>query len=177
MLASIMRTRVVTPIRDLPQTLRVRCTGPIPPTHIFAIPGANSITRFICLHNAVFATHCSKLPLFPASRTVLDADGCYSIPVIPLRIPFPNVWPIIHEYLYMKSASDLAYRLSLPEYAAHENHLILRTGNILAIAADADYLGIHDEVFWEVLDREWAAVREQLLTVPPPVPPPAPPPA
>jgi len=85
------------------------------PTHMFAVfsshqlaPACHHIMLFLT-HNLIFATHCVNLPILPTSTPALVecAGQEIKVPVIPLCIPFPEVFPQLYTFLYMKHIDHL----------------------------------------------------------------------
>jgi len=93
------------------------------PTHMFAVfssrqpaPARHHITLFPA-HNLIFAIHCANLPILPTSMPALVecAGQEIKVPVIPLCIPFPEVFPQLSTFLYMKCIDHfLASLMPLP---------------------------------------------------------------
>jgi hypothetical protein len=73
------------------------------------------------VHNLIFITHCTNLPILPASQPALPecAGQEIQVPVVPLCIPAPEVFPQLSTFLYTKRIDHLLGSLlpcpSLPQ--------------------------------------------------------------
>ncbi|OJA16576.1 hypothetical protein AZE42_03837 [Rhizopogon vesiculosus] len=163
------------------------------PTHMFAVFSSRQpatsrrrVTLFP-VHNLVFATHCANLPILPASRPALPecAGQEIKVPVVPLCIPAPEVFPQLSAFLYTKRIDHLLGSLLpcpsppqlylddpstvmplLEEYAQKlaqtytAQALLTHVGRVHGMWRNAIALGIADERLWCALDVAW----EVLLT-------------
>lgn len=163
------------------------------PTHMFAVFSSRqpaTSRRHVTLfpaHNLVFATHCANLPILPAPQPALP--GCagqeIKVPVVPLCIPAPEVFPQLSTFLYTKRIDHLLGSLlpcptppqlylddpttvvPLLEKFAQKlaqtytaQALLMHIGRVHGMWRNAVALGIPDERLWCALDVAW----EVLLT-------------
>lgn len=66
------------------------------------------------VHAIVFAAHCSRLPSIPESIPELASIACremLTLPVIPLRVPRINQFPVVMQYLYSYDWRQLVVNL------------------------------------------------------------------
>ncbi|KAG8216131.1 hypothetical protein J3R82DRAFT_8134 [Butyriboletus roseoflavus] len=160
------------------------------PTHMLAVysrhvPAATKrrVTLFP-IHNIILATHCTNLPVLPASDVVRPdvAGSTVSVPVVPLCIPAPEVFPLLSTFLYTKRIDHLLASL-LPCPAPHPLYrddptservltllrqfagklatkhsaqaLLAHAMAINGLWRNACALGINDEKLWCALDVAW----------------------
>jgi hypothetical protein len=84
------------------------------PTHMLAVYSRHAATKHrITLFPIILATHCANLPILPASSVVRpQATGStISVPVVPLCIPTPDVFPQLLTFLYTKRIDHLLVSL------------------------------------------------------------------
>ncbi|KAN0094560.1 hypothetical protein V8E55_002847 [Tylopilus felleus] len=160
------------------------------PTHMLAVysrhvpaEAKRRVTLFP-IHNIILATHCANLPLLPASNIARpDAPGStVSLPVVPLCIPAPGVFPQLSTFLYTKRvdhlltslmpcpvphplyrndpASDkvlaLLQQFSSKLAATHSTQTLLTHAMAVnGLWRNACALGIDDEKLWCALDVAW----------------------
>jgi len=163
------------------------------PTHMFAVfssrqpaTARHRVTLFP-VHNLVFATHCANLPILPASQPALpECPGQeIKVPIVPLCIPAPEVFPQLSTFLYTKRIDHLLESLLpcrpsprlylddpatvtplLEEFAQKiaqtytAQALLMHVGKVHGMWRNAVALGIPDERLWCALDVAW----EVLLT-------------
>lgn len=163
------------------------------PTHMFAVfssrqpaPARRRVTLFPA-HNLVFATHCANLPILPTSTPALVecAGQEIKVPVIPLCIPSPEVFPQLSTFLYTKRIDHLLASLMplptppplyrddpttvmplLTQFAQKiadtytVKTLLLHIAKVHGTWCNTMALGIADERLWCALDTAW----EVLLT-------------
>lgn len=160
------------------------------PTHMLAVYGRHvsaatkrRVTLFP-IHSIILATHCANLPILPPSNvTRPGAPGStVSLPMVPLCIPAPDVFPQLSSFLYTKridlllasllpcSVPHPLYRddptservLSLLQQFSSRLATTYGTQGLLAHAMavnglwrNACALGIDDEKLWCGLDVAW----------------------
>lgn len=163
------------------------------PTHMFAVfsshqpaPVRRRVTLFPA-HNLVFATHCANLPILPTSTPALVecAGQEIKVPVVPLCIPAPEVFPQLSTFLYTKRIDHLLVSLMplptppqlyrddpttvmplLTQFAQRiadtytVNTLLQHIAKVHGTWRNVMALGIADERLWCALDTAW----EVLLT-------------
>jgi hypothetical protein len=123
------------------------------PTHIFAVfsshqlaPAHHCITLFPA-HNLVFATHCTNLPIVPTLTPALVecAGQEIKVPVIPLCIPFPEVFPQLSTFLYTKHIDHLLALLKKITDMYMVKTLLLHIAKVHSMWCNTVALGIADE--------------------------------
>ncbi|KAL4067411.1 hypothetical protein V8B97DRAFT_1975863 [Scleroderma yunnanense] len=167
------------------------------PTHMLAVysrqlPAATKrrVTLFPA-HNIILASHCANLPILqPSTPDAPESAGeSISIPVVPLCIPAPEVFPQLSTFLYTKRIDHLlATLLSQPAPSAlftedptsdNMRTQLQQFANKLAAAAPAHILlaramavnglwrnacalGIADEKLWCAMDVAWEVLIHAL---------------
>lgn len=167
------------------------------PTHMLAVysrqvPATTKrrVTLFPA-HNIILASHCANLPILQSSAPAVPTSGGESIliPVVPLCIPAPEVFPQLSTFLYTKRVDHLlATLLPLPAPAAlytedptNENvrtqlqqfatklvaiapaHVLLsRAMAVNGLWRNACALGIADEKLWCAMDVAWEVLIHAL---------------
>jgi hypothetical protein len=163
------------------------------PTHMFAVFSSRQpatarrrVTLFPA-HNLVFAIHCANLPILPVPQPTFPecAGQEIKVPVVPLCIPAPEVFPQLSTFLYTKRIDHLLGTLLpcpsppqlyrddpatvmplLEEFAQKlaqtytAQALLMHIGKAHGMWRNAIALGIADERLWCALDVAW----EVLLT-------------
>lgn len=81
-------------------------SAPVPttsyPSHILALSSSKAQSDTVLLfpvHAIVLASHCSSLPRLPASTSQVSASAI-ALPVLPLKVPAPNTFAILHSFMY-----------------------------------------------------------------------------
>jgi len=160
------------------------------PTHMLAVYGRHvpaatkrRVTLFP-IHSIILATHCANLPILPPSNVIRpDTVGStVSVPVVPLCIPAPDVFPQLSTFLYTKRIDHLLASL-LPCPAPHPLYrgdptsesvltllhqfagklatsytvqtLLTHAMVVNGLWRNACALGIDDEKLWCALDVAW----------------------
>ncbi|KAG2049710.1 hypothetical protein BDR06DRAFT_893395 [Suillus hirtellus] len=86
------------------------------PTHMFAVfssrqpaPARRRRVTLFPAHNLVFAIHCANLPVLPTPTPAIAecAGQEIKVPVVPLCIPAPEVFPQLSTFLYTKRIDHL----------------------------------------------------------------------
>jgi hypothetical protein len=165
------------------------------PSHLFAVYGQTKKgpgqIKLFPIHGIVFGLNCVYLPaLPPAVEPVLspeDGPIKVSIPVVPLRLPSPQVFARLMEYLYLKQASVLLGPPFLPVAIPPQSPLNIdkSAANILSFAKaipdkysarilmehtaathglwqNVVTLGIFDEGLWDAMDLIWEILLNAL---------------
>ncbi|KAJ7031562.1 hypothetical protein C8F04DRAFT_1397090 [Mycena alexandri] len=130
------------------------------PTHMFAVyndaPLPISHKRQISLfpiHDLVFGMHCTNLPTLPTSRPSSSSSHT-TVPVVPLRLPSPETFSLLHAYLYTQQPATLLASLARPcetdllQLAAHAN-------KIHGLWRNACLLGVVDAQLYDVIEASW----------------------
>ncbi|KAG1847263.1 hypothetical protein C8R48DRAFT_815144 [Suillus tomentosus] len=118
------------------------------PTHMFAVFSSHQPAPARCCHvtlfpahNLIFAIHCANLPVLPTPTPAIAecAGQEIKVPVVPLCIPAPEIFPQLSAFLYTKCI----------------DHLLGTWRNTIA-------LGIADERLWCTLDTAWEVLFTSL---------------
>lgn len=79
------------------------------PTHVLAVASskssANEHVFLFPVHNIVIAAQCSALPRLPPSSS--PSSGSVHVPVLPLVLPSPAAFKVLHSYLYTHSLDGI----------------------------------------------------------------------
>ncbi|KAF7343299.1 Clampless protein 1 [Mycena venus] len=119
------------PRSHLPQALTVPLRAPPPgapappsyPTHALAIaPPAKSSSgerdapqAIFPVHAVVLAAHCAKIPRLPSPPRTHSASASVTLPVLPLALPSPQAYSILHAFMYThRLDAALASLLPMP---------------------------------------------------------------
>ncbi|KXN92123.1 hypothetical protein AN958_09215 [Leucoagaricus sp. SymC.cos] len=174
MLAGLRDVRLATPQRSgfLPREVQIftdDCLDAIPPTHMLAVyaPKSDSnvaaktqVTLFPA-HEIVLASHCTNLPK-------LAEPSCPSvIPIVPLALPSPTMYPYLQNYLYTKNIPALE-KLLLPASHTHTQYTSSLMRRLLAVHGlwgNASALGVIDAPFYEMIERVLASLHQALRDV------------
>ncbi|KAG6329585.1 hypothetical protein ID866_9504 [Astraeus odoratus] len=160
------------------------------PTHMLAVYAhqapANAKRRVTLFptHNVILATHCANLPILEKSTPTPpeSAGESITIPVVPLCIPAPGVFPHLSTFLYTKRIDHLlatilpcpapaalymgdpnseSVRSQLQQFAsklatmAPAHVLLARIMLVNGLWRNACALGIADEKLWCAMDVAW----------------------
>lgn len=103
-------------------SIPVRAPSSSYPTHVLAVASskasANEHALMFPIHNIVLASQCSSLPRLPPSSPA--AHGTLTVPILPLALPSPAAFKIIHSYLYTHSLESVIKSLfPLPSGFVH----------------------------------------------------------
>ncbi|KIY42974.1 hypothetical protein FISHEDRAFT_32117, partial [Fistulina hepatica ATCC 64428] len=116
------------PRAHVPATLTVRLRAPVhttaAPTHVLAISAPSTHYRaheipvkLVPTHSLPLAAHCTAIPVLPP-RTRGDRGVLY-LQVLPLELPSPAAFPILHNYMYTHGLSEvLSALIPVPDYLA-----------------------------------------------------------
>ena len=169
-------------------TIVVQDLTSVLPTHMVAVYGHAPKTQtqtqrrtkvtLLPVHSLVFAAHCSKLPPFPPTLAPPEqkpGSQEITVPVWPLCLPSPQLYPQLAAYLYNKR-TDLVLQTLLPcpppptlevdpslivpfatklsgTFTVHAllQHQLMVHGMWQNVCA----LGIFDDLLWDTLDLAW----------------------
>jgi hypothetical protein len=171
------------------------------PTHVLAIiprkppvslpflptPPQRKISLHLS-HDLLLALHCSSIPAEPLlarPRPTLPDSGAEStnltLPVVPLALPDPSTFQLLHYYIYTKNLNALIasliplqpaiIRQGLPTISATlartftPTALAATAGRIHGVWANACSLGVWEEEMWDAIDLCWEAVMGALKNV------------
>jgi len=140
----------------------------IPPTHMLAVyaskPKSSAEKTKVTLfpaHEIVLSAHCAKLPKLPTP------SSSNTIPVVPLALPSPAMYPYLQTYLYNKDISALE-NLLLPSSsspALDATELMRRLLAVHGLWSNATALGILDAPFCAMIERVWVSLHQSLGAV------------
>ncbi|KAJ7905119.1 hypothetical protein B0H13DRAFT_1716785 [Mycena leptocephala] len=130
------------------------------PTHVFAVysdaPLGFGQKRHVSLfpvHDLVMGAHCVNLPALPTSRPSTTSSRT-TIPVVPLCVPSPQTFPLLHAYLYTQQPATLLASLERPcesdllQLATHAN-------KIHGLWRNACSLGVVDAPLYDAIEASW----------------------
>ncbi|KAJ7242112.1 hypothetical protein C8J57DRAFT_1244343 [Mycena rebaudengoi] len=130
------------------------------PTHMFAVysntPLAINQKRRVSLfpiHDIVFGVHCANLPALSFSHSATVSTH-KTIPVVPLCIPSPETFPLLHSYLYTRQPETLLSALDRPcetDFLQLASHAM----KIHGLWRNACSLGVVDEKLYELIEDAW----------------------
>jgi len=89
--------------------VRASSSHPTYPTHILAVASSKSSGNehvfMFPVHSVVIAAQCSALPRLPPSSGA--SSGVLHVPVLPLALPSPAAFKVLHGYLYNHSLDGI----------------------------------------------------------------------
>ena len=168
---------------------------PAMPTHILAVCTSTMRTEFghwastpctlVPVHWIVYVLQCTKLPAVPALATATAASQG-QVPLVPLAVPYPQYWAILHRWLYTRDMAKLLASLmplsnllpyvhgqgteglsasaSLDALACVSLSVLVRLAlRIRASWHNAQSVGIVAEAFWTTLARAWDLVVNAMV--------------
>lgn len=159
---------------------------PVLPTHLLALcrvhrrvdiggAGGHLVDHpctLVPVHWIVYVLQCAHMPSVPG---VPDPSGA-AVPVLPLAMPFPQYWSLIHRWLYTRDSHkllagllplDALDRLSASAPLAGSASMIhalsqlsmpalLRVAKMIrATWHNGRCLGVFSDVFWTTIERAW----------------------
>lgn len=164
--ASANVVQTAPPTNSLPTELEIVVNGMVAaacPTHMLAVY-SNRPSDEVCqvklfpTHNIVLASHCANLRFPSPPRTQpVPSSSTTKLPVLPLRLPSAETFPILHSFLYTKDTDALLTSLiprdlSLPMAALHSATLIH------GVWQNACGLGVVEEKLWDTIEGAWDSV-------------------
>lgn len=178
MLAGLQSAQIVAPIGALPRELEVIMTDAISipavaPSHLLAIPStvpsSNGTSRqkitLYPTHEIVLAANCGSVPTMPKSSAA-TAEGntrrTVTLPVVGLRVPSPEAFPLLHSYLYTHELSALRNLLLPTNWAAGVEAILRKAIFLRGFHANACALGVVDPELFALLQQCWSEVTRAL---------------
>ncbi|PFH49907.1 hypothetical protein AMATHDRAFT_86130 [Amanita thiersii Skay4041] len=171
MLEALRSIHACVPNSSLPQELEVEMTSESElvrasaPTHMLAVysPSVAGKTKVVLYpsHQLVLNAHCSHLPALPAPPTLATSATSLRLPVVPLRLPAPEAFPLLHSYLYTKRADILLTALA-PVNESDGVSLSRAATLIRGIWQDTCALGVVDTALFNTLDSAWARIMSAI---------------
>lgn len=176
----------VPPGRGLPKELAiiVHDLSAELPSHLLAVqalakpgrtlpPSTRAKVELYPVHHLVLATQCARLALPPSSRAAATSSGSQvTLPVVPIALPHPESFPLLHHWLYHHDAQAFLASLlpRLPGQAAVADpmrlaaaladtftpQLVLRhLMKAFGVYTNVCVLGIQDDRLWGLLNVAW----------------------
>jgi hypothetical protein len=88
------------------------------PTHILAISPAKSSAseqvHIFAVHALTLAANCARLPPLPPSNPTPSVNGNLTLPVLPITLPSPAAFHVVHQYLYTHRLDAVMTSLGFP---------------------------------------------------------------
>ncbi|KAF5350607.1 hypothetical protein D9756_008652 [Leucocoprinus leucothites] len=119
------------PRSQVSSTLKVSLRAPDAeaqyPTHLLAISPAKSSSpasdhvHIFAVHAITLAANCARLPALPPSNPIPSVNGNLTLPVLPLTLPSPAAFHVIHQYLYTHRLDAVMTSLGFPASAFQQN--------------------------------------------------------
>lgn len=140
--------------------------------------------RLFPIHPIVYTARCADWTPPQPPYNVPHAASV-TLPVVPLEVPHPESFGIVHEFLYTKnSARFFAALVPTPNARTLTEHcpdgtvatlirnlaetykkqiIVAHLGITAGVYANMRALGIHDDEMWKILRYAWAVLREVLI--------------
>ncbi|KAF7342068.1 hypothetical protein MVEN_01794100 [Mycena venus] len=132
------------------------------PTHILAVyndaPLGFGQKRHVSLfpvHDLVLRVHCAGLPALPLSQPSTSSSHA-TIPIVPLRLPSPETFPLLHAYLYTHQPATLLASLAHP-CVSDLVQLATHASKIHGLWRNACTLGVVDPQLYDVIEASWGS--------------------
>ncbi|KAG1897723.1 uncharacterized protein F5891DRAFT_1129842 [Suillus fuscotomentosus] len=144
------------------------------PTHMFAVFSSRQPAPARCCrvtlfpaHNLIFAIHCANLPVLPTlTPAIAECTGQeIKVPVVPLCIPAPEIFPQLSAFLYMKCIDHLLgslMPLPTPPQLYLDDPTTRHITKVHSTWRNTIALGIADERLWCTLDTAWEVLFTSL---------------
>ncbi|KAJ7815364.1 hypothetical protein B0H14DRAFT_2847849, partial [Mycena olivaceomarginata] len=130
------------------------------PTHMLAIysdaPLALGQKRQISLypcHDLVMGIYCTRLPKLPLSQSDVACSHA-TIPVVPICLPSPGTFALLHAYLYTQNPGTLA--LLTPPQESGLLQLVPHATKVHGLWRNACALGVIAPLLYDVIEESWA---------------------
>ncbi|KAJ7173135.1 hypothetical protein C8R43DRAFT_1119937 [Mycena crocata] len=163
MRAALQAIETSVPRSSLPKELEILMNDIVStacPTHFFAVYGDTPLTfgqkRHVSLypfHDLVVGAHCANLPALPASQPSTSSSRT-TVPVVPLRLPSPETFPLLHAYLYTQQPETLLAALA-PPCESDLLRLATHSHKIHGLWRNACVLGVVDEPLYDIIESSW----------------------
>ncbi|KAJ7742741.1 hypothetical protein DFH07DRAFT_1063687 [Mycena maculata] len=159
MRAALQAVATSVPESSLPKELDILMNDIVAaacPTHMFAVYGDASpacgqkrrVTLFPA-HALVFGTHCANLPALPASQPSTSSARA-TVPVVPVRLPSPETFPLLQSYLYTQQPPSLA-----PPCDSDLLRLAPHAKKVYGLWRNACVLGVVDAPLYDAIEASW----------------------
>ncbi|KAJ7906863.1 hypothetical protein B0H13DRAFT_2504695 [Mycena leptocephala] len=168
MVAALQAVTVLTPdLKDgLAKELEIIINDTVSgacPTHMFAIHGDTPLARgqkrhvrLYPFHHLVMAVQCASLPALPPSRPDATLSKA-KIPIVPLCLPSPEMFALLHSYLYTQDPATLLAAL-IPPCESNLMQLAAHTSKVHGLWCNACALGVVDPHLYDVTEAAWANI-------------------
>ncbi|KAJ7248133.1 hypothetical protein B0H12DRAFT_1235051 [Mycena haematopus] len=130
------------------------------PTHMLAVfndgPLSFGQKRHVSLfpiHDLVLRVHCTNLPALPQSQPSTSFSHA-TIPVVPVRLPSPETFPLLHAYLYTRQPATLLASLA-HSCDSDMVQLAMHASKIHGLWRNACTLGVVDPQLYDVIEASW----------------------
>ncbi|KAF8178124.1 hypothetical protein K438DRAFT_1681171 [Mycena galopus ATCC 62051] len=130
------------------------------PTHMLAVYNGAPLSfgqkRHVSLfpvHDLVLRVHCANLPTLPLSQPSTSSSHA-TIPVVHLRLPSPETFPLLHAYLYTQQPATLLASLVHP-CESDLLRLATHASKIHGVWRNACTLGVVDPRLYAVIEASW----------------------
>ncbi|KAG9102847.1 hypothetical protein FRC06_000961 [Ceratobasidium sp. 370] len=177
---------------NMPAWVDVRVSSRLPsleslPSHVLCVvnPQSKQPGQLLPAHALIYAAHCAHFPrLSRAAPHVDSASKSARLAVVPIYVPSPTTFPLLHSYLYTKRAERLLATLAplsssalaaIPVGHQGATNTLSALGRAMAEAfplptlvehaavvhgvwANVMQLGIEDEVLWWALETAWEII-------------------
>ncbi|KAJ7481727.1 hypothetical protein FB451DRAFT_1085388 [Mycena latifolia] len=166
MCAALQAVELSPPKSSLPKELQIIMNDAVSaacPTHMLAIYGESPVAfgkkRHVALypfHDLVMGVHCANFPTLPASQP--DATASHAtLPVVPLRLPSPETFALLHSYLYTQQPATLLAALA-PSCESDLLQLAGHATKVHGLWRNACALGVVDARLYDVIEASWAHI-------------------
>lgn len=177
--------------RELPSHLDINLlsfSAP-PPTHVLALQGqkGNSRITYQPVYALVIAVYCASISplLFSERSPSITSVEKVKVPVIRLDIPYPQLFGLLHFYLYTKDRSALLRTLlschreqvsllldrarrsgavSLLKSIHDAQSLLLCAQKVCKFWKNINFLEVCDSSLWTLIDHIWDLISDALRT-------------
>ncbi|KAJ7120971.1 hypothetical protein C8R44DRAFT_705717 [Mycena epipterygia] len=165
MRAALKAVETSVPKGSLPKELEILMNDIVSaacPTHMFAVFGDAPLgfgqkrpVNLYPIHDLVFGAHCTTLPALPASQPTASTSTSHAaIPVVPLRLPSPETFPLLHSHLYMQQPAALLAALA-PPCEADLLRLAAHARKVYGLWRNACALGVVDTQLYDIVEASW----------------------
>ncbi|KAJ7139596.1 hypothetical protein C8R44DRAFT_606082 [Mycena epipterygia] len=163
MRAALQAVETSVPKCSLPKELEILMNDTVSaacPTHMLAVYGDAPLAfgqkrpvNLYPIHDLVFGAHCAALPSLPASQPAPCASRA-TIPVVPLRLPSPETFPLLHAHLYTRQPAALLAALA-PPCEADLLRLAAHASKVYGLWHNACALGVVDSQLYDAVEASW----------------------
>ncbi|KAJ7833548.1 hypothetical protein B0H14DRAFT_2800617, partial [Mycena olivaceomarginata] len=163
MIAALRATQTAEIQGGLPEKLEITMNEIVSaacPTHMLAIHSDTPLTfgqkRQISLypcHDLVMRIYCTRLHKLPLSKP--DAASSHAtVPVVPVCLPSPGTFALLHAYLYTQNPRTLSPLTPLQEASLPQ--LVVHATEVHGLWRNACALGVISPLLYDVIEESWA---------------------